>query len=901
MPRMAKAGAIRSRLEARLRKAVEGEVLFAGFDRGRYATDASIYQMFPLGVVVPKRFADVEAVLAIAREEGVPVLPRGGGTSQAGQTVNEAIVIDFSKYLNRVISVDADAGTAIVEPGLVLDELNRHLKPTGQWFPVDVSTSSRATLGGMAANNSCGSRSIRYGMMRDNVRMIDALMADGSRARFEAVDRQATLASNADGFAALARDLLRLGAREADEIRARFPDMPRRVGGYNLDALVPNGASNNLSALLVGSEGTLAISEKITLKLSPVLREKLLGICHFPTFREAMEAAQHLVKLGPTAVELMDRTMIDLSRQIPIFRPVVDQFVRGEPAALLMVEFAEPDREENRRRLSALHEVMADLGFRWGDPGKREGGVVEADRSGLHRADFRGPQTGPQHHDVDEVGRQADLLHRGLLRPIAGSCRFHRQADRDLSQARHGRHLVRPCLGRHAACAAGAQSEARRRRQGNARHCRGSLRGRAATIAARIPASMATVSCAPSFMKKCSARGSSRPSRRSRRAWTRRGLLNPGKIVDAPKMDDRRLFRYPPDYAVPPLDMAFDWSGYTGQGRGFQGAVEMCNNNGACRKLADGVMCPSYRVTRNERDSVRGRANSLRLAISGQLGADALASDEMMETLKTCVSCKGCRRECPTSVDMAKMKIEVLRQRVKTRGLRLRDRLVAYLPRYAPYASRVPLLMNLRDRLPGLAALSERLVGLAAGRTLPHWASRPFRDSKRGAADVLLFADTFNRYFEPDNLDAADTVLERAGLSVAHAMPADGGRPLCCGRTFLAAGLVDEAREEMRRSVTVLKTAIDEGAAVVGLEPSCVMTFRDEAPALLGAEWTVKDGERVQMFEEFLARSQHCGQGEAAPRAGRRKSAAARPLPSEGVRCAQPGSAASRPHSGAVR
>ena len=272
-----------------------------------------------------------------------------------------------------------------------------------------------------------------------------------------------------------------------------------------------------------------------------------------------------------------------------------------------------------------------------------------------------------------------------------------------------------------------------------------------------------------------------------------------------------------------------------------------------------------------------------------------------METLKSCVSCKGCRRECPTSVDMAKMKIEVLRQRVKTRGLTPRDRLVAYLPRYAPYASRVPLLMNLRDRVPGLAALSERLVGLAAGRTLPHWASRPFRDSKRGAADVLLFADTFNRYFEPDNLIAADTVLERAGLSVAHAMPADGGRPLCCGRTFLAAGLVDEAREEMRRSVTVLKTAIDEGAAVVGLEPSCVMTFRDEAPALLGAEWTVKDGERVQMFEEFLARSSTLRQGEAAPRAGRRKSAAARPLPSEGVRCAQPGSAASRPHSGAVR
>ena len=305
-----------SRLEAKLRRAVEGEVLFSRFDRGRYATDASIYQMMPLGVVVPQSFRDVEAVLAIAREERVPVLPRGGGTSQSGQTVNEAIVIDFSKHLNKVLSVDAERATAVVEPGLVLDELNRALKATGLWFPVDVSTSSRATLGGMAANNSCGSRSIRYGMMRDNLHAIDALMADGSKARFEPVERAAALASNDEGFAALARDLLQLGAREAEEIRARFPDVPRRVGGYNIDALVPNGPSNNLATLLVGSEGTLAVSEKITLKLSPVLREKALGICHFPTFRDAMAAAQHLVRLGPTAVELMDKTMIGLSRQI---------------------------------------------------------------------------------------------------------------------------------------------------------------------------------------------------------------------------------------------------------------------------------------------------------------------------------------------------------------------------------------------------------------------------------------------------------------------------------------------------------------------------------------------------------------------------------------------------------
>ncbi|HSM19416.1 MAG TPA: FAD-binding oxidoreductase, partial [Hyphomicrobiales bacterium] len=367
-------GALKRKLDA----AVEGEVLFDRFSRGRYATDASVYQMMPLGVVVPKTFADVEATLSIARDEGVPVLPRGGGTSQCGQTVNRAIVIDFTKHLNRLVEVDPKAGTAVVEPGLVLDRLNGMLKPHGLWYPVDISTSSRATLGGMAANNSCGSRSLRYGIMRDNLLAIDALLADGSRARFEDVPRDLATLNDRTDLQALFGDLLALGAREADEIRARFPELNRRVGGYNIDALMPNGASNNMAHLLTGSEGTLAISEKITLKLSPVLSEKVLGVCHFPTFHAAMDAAQHLVKLDPVAVELVDRTMIELSRDIPIFRPVVDRFVRGEPDALLLVEFAEPDQAENLRRLEALHGVMADLGFRFDDPGKQPGGVVEA-------------------------------------------------------------------------------------------------------------------------------------------------------------------------------------------------------------------------------------------------------------------------------------------------------------------------------------------------------------------------------------------------------------------------------------------------------------------------------------------------------------------------------------------
>jgi FAD/FMN-containing dehydrogenase/Fe-S oxidoreductase len=841
------------RLERRLRAGVEGEVLFGRFDRGRYATDASIYQMFPLGVVVPKSFADVEAVLAIAREEGVPVLPRGGGTSQCGQTVNKAVVIDFSKHLNKIISVDADAATAVVEPGLVLDELNRKIKSTGLWFPVDISTGSRATLGGMTANNSCGSRSLRYGMMRDNVGAVDALMADGTRARFAPVDRAAALASNDEqGMAALVRDLLQLGAREADEIRLRFPDVPRRVGGYNLDALIPNGPTNDLATLLLGSEGTLAISERITVKLAPLLKEKVLGICHFPTFRDAMDAAQYLVRLDPTAVELMDRTMIDLSRRIPIFKPVVDRFVRGEPAALLMVEFAEPDNQENLRRLCRLHDVMADLGFRWGDPGKREGGVVEAVEPGFIAQVFEVRKQGLNiMMSMKSDGKPISFIEDCCVRlpDLADftdrlTAIFHKHGTDGTwyAHASVGTLHVRPVLNLKLDTGAKAMRAIAEEAFDMVAAYRGAHSGEHGDGIVRSE-----------FHEKMFGRRIVAAFEEVKARMDPGGMLNPGKIVHAPKMDDRSLFRYAPDYTVPPLETAFDWSAYTGQGRGFQGAVEMCNNNGACRKLSDGVMCPSYRVTRNERDLVRGRANSLRLAISGQLGEGALASDEMMETMKTCVSCKGCRRECPTSVDMAKMKIEVLNQRARARGLKMRDRLVAHLPRYAPYAARVPFLMNLRDRLPGLAGLSERFLGLAAERTLPHWAPRPFVNGRSGEADVVLFADTFNRYFEPENLHAADHVLEATRLKVAHAGPEDGGRPLCCGRTYLSVGLVDDARREMRRTASVLRKAIDAGAAVVGLEPSCIMTFRDEAPALLGAEWTAAHGERVLMVQEFLA------------------------------------------------
>jgi Fe-S oxidoreductase len=340
------------------------------------------------------------------------------------------------------------------------------------------------------------------------------------------------------------------------------------------------------------------------------------------------------------------------------------------------------------------------------------------------------------------------------------------------------------------------------------------------------------------------------------------GLYNPGKIVRAPKFDDREKFRYPPDYRVPEIKLALDWSAYTGAGGGFQGAVEMCNNNGACRKEVGGVMCPSYRATHNERDVTRGRANSLRLAISGQLGPEAFTSDEMMETLKLCVSCKGCRRECPTGVDMAKMKIEVLAARARKFGISLRDRFVGYLPRYAPYAAKLPWLLNLRDVLPGAAKLSEAIAGLSARRSLPKWRSDIFKDraAGEGAREVVLFADTFNRYFERENLDAAYEVLARAGYKVRCVKPADGTkRPLCCGRTFFSIGKVEEARKEAERTLKALAPYIERGVPVVGLEPSCILGFRDEIPSLLKTAESRKLASLALTFEEFLLREHEAG------------------------------------------
>ncbi len=893
------------RLAQRLAREIEGEVLFDRASRGRYATDASIYQIEPVGVVVPKTQRDVEIAAEIARDAKVSLLPRGGGTSQSGQTVGRSLVVDFSKHVNTVLEVDKAGATCLVEPGIVLDELNRQIKGTGLWFPVDVSTSSRATIGGMTGNNSCGTRSIRYGIMRDNVISIDALLADGSKAHFgemlmppsarpyaervgmrgghllgadaaphpnplpvSSAGKRGEGTSSAD---TLFRDLLALGAREAAHIMQAFPEVSRRVGGYLIDALVPpapgRNAPLNLATILCGSEGTLALSQKIRLKLSPLPKNKALGICHFATFRKAMEAAQHIVKLGPVAVEVVDRTLIELARDIAMFRPVMDTYVRGKPDALLLVEFAEDDQSENLRRLERLDELMGDLGHpnavvKVADAAGQKA-VWEVRASGLNIMMSMKTEGKPVSFIEDcavPLEHLADYTER-----LTAVFEKHGTKGTWYAHASVGCLHVRPVLNLKLEKDAATMRAIAEEAFAMVKEYKGAHSGEHGDGLVRSE-----------FHEMMYGRRTVEIFEEVKDRFDPAGLMNPGKIVRAPKMNDRTLFRYKPDYAVADLKPALDWSSYPGKAGGLQGAVEMCNNNGECRKLQAGVMCPSYRVTLNEADVTRGRANTLRLAISGQLGPapDAkgasagagkhpLARDDVAEALKLCVSCKACRRECPTGVDMARMKIEHAAARHRESGIALGDKLIAYLPRYAPFAARMAPLMNARNWLPGAAAMTERLTGFSARRKLPAWRGELFRlDEAVGPATgprVALFADTFNTYFEAQNLWDAVDVLVRLGYRVEPLRLGAWERPVCCGRTFLSAGLVDEARSEAKRLLEAATPHLDAGVPIVGLEPSCVLTARDEHQAMgLGAE-AKRLGDSALLFEEFLAREKDAG------------------------------------------
>jgi len=895
-------------LAKRLRQETSGEVMTDIASRGRYATDASIYQAMPVAVFVPKTAEDIATAIQIAADLRVPVLPRGGGTSQCGQTTGTALVIDNSKYFRNILDLNVDQGYVEVEPGIVLDHLNAQLKQHGLWYPVDVSTGGQATIGGMAGNNSCGSRSIAYGNMVHNVLGIDAWLANGQIGQFANY-------ANSSGVAKQLGDYVKSLANTLQpEIEERFPKVLRRVAGYNLDIFHPQSelpytqdGSVNLAHLLVGSEGTLAYFKSLKLKLSPLAGHKVLGIVNFASFYKAMDSAQHIVKLGPTAVELVDRTMIDLARSNPSFKKTIETALIDPslqtPEAILLVEFSGESQAPLLEKLKALQELMGDLGL--------PGTVVSMPDASLQKNLW----------EVRKAGLNIMMSLKGDGKPVSfiEDCAVPLESLADYTQAltevfsKHGSRgtwyahasvgtlHVRPILdmrrdgAQKMRAVAEEASELVRKYKGaySGEHGDGLCRGEWISwqFGPKITEALAEI----------------------KHAFDPKGLFNPGKIVNPPKMDDVSNFRFPPSYKVIPLQPALDWSAWNVQNdpvteettapgtggdpaMGLAKAVEMCNNNGHCRKFDAEVMCPSYRVTLDEKHLTRGRANTLRLALSNQLdvkeGTSPLASDAIKEVMELCVSCKACRRECPTGVDMAKMKIEFLSAYKKRTGHSLRDLAVAYLPKYASIISSIPLLptiLNLRNHIAPIAKLQEWLMGISAQRSLPIWKSKTFWSDKQSirthqfspeqlsstsGKGIVLLADTFNAYFEDENLKAALQVLKAAGYQVhiPHKSQSKAktdivnnetsntcSKEFCCGRTYLAAGMVDKAKETLGELVNHLAPYAEKNIPIIGLEPSCLFTLKDEALVMGFGERAVSVSKQAQLLEEFLANEVKAG------------------------------------------
>jgi len=666
--------------------------------------------------------------------------------------------------------------------------------------------------------------------MADNVSALEVVLADGRRLWVGEEGQES------HGIPSELAVLRALYEREADEITLRAPRTMRNVAGYDLDRLSPD--HGNLAQLLVGSEGTLAFFSRLRLKLSPLPRKRVLGVCHFERLLDALDSVQHIVELHPTAVELVDSNVLRLAAERPDFRDATSTFVRGNPGALLLVEFASEDAEANLSgRLDALSALLSDHGrpesvVRAESPGA-QAAVWSVRKAGLNIVmSMAGPRKPisfiedcavPLEHLAEYAKRVDDIFKShgtdGTWYAHASVGCLHVRPALNLKDpddvglvrriAEETHEVVREFGGTH-----------------SGEHGDGLLRSEflESMVGTRLTDAYAEV----------------------KRTFDPDSIMNPGKIVDPPRMDDRSLFRYGPDYAPRELPVVLDWTAEDG----LLGAVERCNNNGACRKMDPGVMCPSFRVTHDERHSTRGRANALRLALTDQLGSEGLDSPEMADAMSLCISCKACKRECPAGVDMARITLEWQHRSNQNNGISLRDRVFASIPRLAPSIYRVGPLLNAGARTP-----LTRLLGITRQRPLPRWHRTPWHDGEIAPGndpDVALFVDTFSRWFEPEHARAAQRLLGHGGRTLTAVTAPPGERPLCCGRTYLSAGMIDEARVEARRLLDAVGPLALAGVPIVGLEPSCISALQDELPSLVPGTEARAVADATLPLEDYL-------------------------------------------------
>lgn len=833
------ADALRRDLEAEL----DGDVRFDAVSRALYATDASVYQIRPLGVVIVRSREDVVRTVAACRRHGCSLTMRGGGTSQAGQAIGSGVIVDTSTHFNRLLEVNVEARWARVEPGIVLDELNAALRPHGLRFAPDISTASRATLGGMMANNSAGARSVLYGKTIDHVIAQTVVLSDGSIATFGPVEPSGLDARCAGDTleAACYREVRRTALDHADEIERRYPKVIRRVGGYNLDAFVRLDQPFNLVKMMVGSEGTLGIVVEATVNLVPLPKAKAVLAIQFADVLEALEAAPAILSHGPSAVEIMDGFILDHTKKSPALHRLRETFIDGDPEALLCVEFYADTAAELPPRLEALERDLAArrFGYRY------------------HRA-------------IDAAAQSAIWSLReaalGLSMAMAGDAkslsfvedtavapeRLRDYIERFLALVRaHGTHAgiyahasvgclhVRPVVDmkteagvQQFAAIASASADL-------VLEFGGALSGEHGDGLVRSP-----------FMERMFGPVLYEAFRHIKRTFDPDGLFNPGKIVDAPPITAN--LRYGPAYRAAQPATFFDYAPHAG----LPAAVEMCSGLGVCRKTLDGTMCPSFMATRDETHSTRGRANVLRLAMAGQIGDADLSDHAVRAVLDLCLECRACKAECPVGVDVARFKSEFLAGYWRRHGTPLRARVLGHVHGMARWGSRCAPLSNWLARSAPARWLNERTLGVDRRRTPPEWARRTFTQrfgstarAKTNRAPVALFTDTFTNYYTPAVGMAGADVLNMVGLDVELAPN------VCCGRPLISQGLLAEARQQAAQNADRLYPLAANGRALVFFEPSCLSAIREDAPALLQGDErrrALMVAERSVLFEELV-------------------------------------------------
>jgi FAD/FMN-containing dehydrogenase/Fe-S oxidoreductase len=848
----------RNSLAHHLRRHIQGEVRFDVTSRRLYSTDASIYQIEPLGVVIPKSVADVQAVVQIAAEMEIPITARGGGTSLSGQSIGPGIVLDCSKHLNAILDMDASARTARVQPGVILDQFNQALAQRGLQFGPDVATANRANLGGMIGNNSAGSRSIVYGKTSDHVRRLGVILADGTRTDFGPINAAEwevkAAARSLEGT--IYREVRRAVEQNAAEIRRRFPRILRRVSGYNLDILcdaldVPlyQPASRlGLHSLLAGSEGTLAIVTEAEVNLVPRPKFRGLLVPHFTSLAAAMDAVAPCLEASPSAVELLDQMLLDLSRANLSLKNAMAA-VHGRPAALLMVEFSGDDAADVADRVERLHRRLRGIaGLTTAvpalDPALRDplwtlrrAAVplllgVPGDRKPV--AFIEDTAVAPQRLP-EFVARFRELLHS------------HSTEGAFYGHASVGCLHIRPVLNLK-----DPDDIQRMRRITEAvtdlvLEFGGALSGEHGDGLARSE-----------WNRKMFGDEVYQAFRRVKHAFDPHNLLNPGRVVDAPAMTDN--LRYGPGYAPAEPETLFDYS----RQEGFVRSIELCNGNGACRKLKGGTMCPSFRATCDEKDSTRGRANALRLALAGEQPLRALRRKWVYEVLDLCLMCKACKSECPSNVDMAKLKAEFLHFYYRGRPRPLGHRAMAHIYRLNQFGAPFAPVANWLQNRPFLRWLLEKTAGIDRRRSLPdlnanhfrRWFARHQEGTRKKAKDkaakqslgrVLLLDDCFTTFNEPDIGRAAVRVLEGAGFTVELA------NLTCCGRPMISKGFLPDARNLIHAQVPRLLPRIAGGAPLLGLEPSCLLTLSDEWPELLPGPATRQITAAADLADRWLA------------------------------------------------